>query len=125
MKTSIIRILLIIAVFNYSCKTASSPKLAKETGMASFYNNKHEGNKTASGEVYRKGKLTAAHKTLPFGTQVKVTNLANSRTVVVRVNDRGPFVRGRIIDLSRRAAQKLGMINDGVTKVRIEYTKTK
>ena len=125
MKTSIIYLVLIISSLCFSCKTTSSPKLTHETGMASFYSNKHEGKKTASGEVYKKAKLTAAHKTLPFGTDVKVTNLANKQTVIVRVNDRGPFVKGRIIDLSRKAAQKLGMIDEGVARVKIEYAKVK
>jgi rare lipoprotein A len=91
--------------------------------MASYYANKHVGKKTASGEAYRSNKLTAAHKTLPFGTSVKVTNLSNGKSVVVRINDRGPFIRGRIIDLSKAAARKIDMIKAGVTKVRIEYKK--
>jgi rare lipoprotein A len=114
-------ICLIILIF--SCKSVSTSKLSSQTGTASFYSNKFNGNKTASGEIYRKSKLTAAHKTLPFGTQVKVTNLSNKRSVTVRINDRGPFAKGRIIDLSRGAAKKLGMIKQGVTKVKIEYKK--
>ncbi|MDO1448035.1 septal ring lytic transglycosylase RlpA family protein [Rhodocytophaga aerolata] len=120
-------LLLVLGLF--SCKTASSPpskekaKLRTETGMASFYANKHNGKKTASGERYQSSKLTAAHKTLPFGTMVKVTNLSNGKTVEVRINDRGPFARGRIIDLSRSAAKQIDMINAGVTKVKLEYRK--
>jgi rare lipoprotein A len=114
-------ILLVLGLF--SCRTASTPagKLSTETGMASFYANKHNGKKTASGERYQGNKLTAAHKTIPFGTMVKVTNLSNGKTVQVRVNDRGPYAKGRVIDLSRSAAKKIGMINDGVTKVKLEY----
>ncbi len=91
-----------------------------QTGDASFYADKFEGRKTANGEIYRHHKMTAAHRTLPFGTQLKVTNLRNGKSIVVTVNDRGPFVKGRIIDLSKGAAGKLDYIRDGVTKVKIE-----
>ncbi|HNR72939.1 MAG TPA: septal ring lytic transglycosylase RlpA family protein [Cyclobacteriaceae bacterium] len=91
-----------------------------QTGKASFYADKFEGSPTASGEKYKHSKLTAAHKTLPFGTKVKVTNLANNETVEVVVNDRGPYVEGRIIDLSKSAAEKLGFINQGLAEVKIE-----
>lgn len=88
--------------------------------MASYYAHKFHGRKTASGEVYDMEALTAAHRTLPFGTQVRVTNLSNGRSVVLRINDRGPFKSGRIIDVSLRAARDLGFIDDGVTKVRVK-----
>lgn len=91
-----------------------------QTGKASFYADKFEGHATASGEKYKHSKLTAAHKTLPFGTLVKVTNLANNETVEVVVNDRGPYVEGRIIDLSKSAAEKLGFLNQGLAEVKIE-----
>jgi len=91
-----------------------------QTGKASFYGNSYEGNPTASGEKYHANKFTAAHKTLPFGTVLKVTNLANNESVEVTVNDRGPFVEGRVIDLSRAAAEKLKYINQGTADVRIE-----
>ncbi|GHM99643.1 hypothetical protein WSM22_11330 [Cytophagales bacterium WSM2-2] len=91
-----------------------------QTGKASFYANSFEGRPTASGEKYNAGKLTAAHKTLPFGTVVKVTNLANNESVTVTVNDRGPFVEGRVIDLSHAAAEKLKFINQGTADVKIE-----
>jgi len=91
-----------------------------QTGKASFYADKFEGLPTANGEKYKHNKLTAAHKTLPFGTIVRVTNLANNSTVDVVINDRGPYVDGRIIDLSRSAAEKLGFINLGVTDVKLE-----
>lgn len=81
------------------------------------------GKKTASGEIYRSSKLTAAHRTLPFGTEVKVTNLSNGRSVKVRINDRGPYKKGRIIDLSKAAARKLGLLQKGIATVKIEYRK--
>ena len=91
-----------------------------QEGIASFYADKFEGRTTANGEKYRHSKMTAAHKTLLFGTMVKVTNLENNKSVVVRINDRGPFVKGRIIDLSKSAAEKLGYVNQGLAKVRLE-----
>ena len=89
-------------------------------GKASYYARMHHGQRTASGERHDQNALVAAHRSLPFGTRVQVTNLANGRKVTVRINDRGPFRRGRIIDLSRAAAQQLGMIERGVVAVRIE-----
>lgn len=90
-----------------------------EVGKASWYGKDFHGNKTANGEVYNMYGVTAAHKTLPLGTQVRVTNLENDRSVVLRINDRGPFVQGRILDLSYGAAKKLGTVEAGVAKVRI------
>jgi rare lipoprotein A len=96
-------------------------KLYVKEGVASYYANKLHGNRTTSGERYHKNRLTAAHRTLPFGTLVKVTNLKNKRWVIVRINDRGPFNRKRIIDLSYRAAKHLGLVNGkGLARVRIE-----
>lgn len=89
-------------------------------GLASYYHNKFHGKKTASGEVYDKNKLTAAHRTLPFGTMIKVTRLDNKQSVIVRINDRGPFKKGRIVDLSRKAAKKIDLIKAGIAKVEIE-----
>lgn len=89
--------------------------------MASYYADKYIGRKTSNGEKFKQNKLTAAHKTLPFGTKVKVTNLSNGQSVKVRINDRGPFIQGRIIDLSKKAAKKIDMMNTGVTKVTIRY----
>ncbi len=91
-----------------------------QTGKASFYADKFEGIPTASGEKYRHKKLTAAHKTLPFGTRIKVTNLANNKSVEVIVNDRGPYVEGRVVDVSRAAAEDLGFVNQGLADVSIE-----
>jgi rare lipoprotein A len=91
-----------------------------QTGKASFYADKFEGTPTASGEKYKHSKLTAAHKTLPFGTKVKITNLANNESVEVIINDRGPYVEDRIVDLSKSAAEKLGFVNQGLAEVRLE-----
>lgn len=91
-----------------------------EIGMASYYGNEFQSRKTANGERFDQGKLTAAHKKLPFGTRVRVTNRDNGRSVVVRINDRGPFVRGRIIDLSSSAFKRIASLNAGVVPVRIE-----
>lgn len=102
-----------------SCKPAKV-----ERGEASYYHNKYKGRPTASGEKFRQYKRTAAHKTLPLGTKVKVTNLKNGKSVRVRINDRGPFIEGRIIDLTRKAARKIDMITDGIAPVKIQY-KTK
>ena len=91
-----------------------------ETGVASWYGKELRGNPTASGEPFRPSRRTAAHKTLPFGTVVKVTYLDTGKSVRVTINDRGPFVKGRIIDLSRRAAQKIGLKDAGVGKVEVK-----
>jgi rare lipoprotein A len=89
---------------------------ASQCGKASWYK---MGSKTASGERMNAGALAGAHRTLPFGTKVRVENLANGRSVVVRINDRGPFVRGRVIDVTQGAAKQLGMINSGVARVKV------
>ena len=91
-----------------------------QEGIASFYADKFNGRTTASGEIYFHNILSAAHPSLPFGTMVKVTNLSNYKTVEVKINDRGPFINGRIIDLSKKAAEKLQFVNLGIVKVRIE-----
>ncbi|HOX82687.1 MAG TPA: septal ring lytic transglycosylase RlpA family protein [Chryseolinea sp.] len=98
--------------------TAASAQV--QTGKASFYADKFDGKPTASGEKYRHTKLTGAHKTLPFGTKVRITNLSNNESVEVTINDRGPYVEDRIIDLSRAAAEKLGFVNQGLTEVKLE-----
>ncbi|MCB0644494.1 MAG: septal ring lytic transglycosylase RlpA family protein [Phaeodactylibacter sp.] len=94
--------------------------LAQEYGMASYYDDKFHGKLTASEEVYDKNKLTAAHNTLPYGTIIQVTRLDTKQTVRVRVNDRGPYIPGRIVDLSRAAAEKLNMLSDGTVRVKVE-----
>jgi rare lipoprotein A len=88
-----------------------------ERGRASWYGPRFHGRRTASGETFNMHDLTAAHKTLPFGTRVRVRNLANGREVAVRINDRGPHVRGRVIDLSRAAAQQIGLLTMGVATI--------
>ncbi len=91
-----------------------------ETGYASWYGDPYHGRRAANGEIYNKNQLTAAHLTMPFDTWVKVTNLENSRSVTVRITDRGPFVKGRIIDLSQEAARQIRMIGSGTAVVRLE-----
>ncbi|MEJ2004951.1 MAG: septal ring lytic transglycosylase RlpA family protein [Cyclobacteriaceae bacterium] len=99
----------------------STPVFAQSArGKASYYADKFEGRPTASGEKYRRNKFTAAHRKLPFGTIIRVTNLENQREVIVTVNDRGPFVKGRIIDLSRAAAESLDFIMQGTADVEVE-----
>lgn len=92
----------------------------EQEGLASWYGGKFQGRQTASGEIFDTNQFTAAHKTLPFGTIVKVTSLESGESTVVRINDRGPFIPGRIIDLSRAAAAVIGLAGSGVAKVRIE-----
>ena len=89
-------------------------------GLASWYGGKDQGDLTANGEIYDMYRYSAAHRRLPFGTMVKVTRLSNKRSVIVRINDRGPYVPGRIIDLSMAAAGELGMVNKGLARVKIE-----
>jgi len=97
------------------------PDVAKViTGEASWYGPGFYGNRTANGEIYRRGTLTAAHRTLPFGTKVRVTNLWNGRSAVIRINDRGPFVAHRVIDLGHGAASTLGLTSSGIAEVRLE-----
>lgn len=91
-----------------------------QTGKASYYSSRLHGRRTASGEPYDETDLTAAHPALPFGTLVQVTNTYNNRAVVVRINDRGPFIGHRIIDVSQRAAEQLGMVRAGSARVQIE-----
>ncbi len=91
-----------------------------EKGLASWYGGKFHGRKTANGEIFDKNHITAAHKSLPLGSWVKVTNLKNNRSINVRINDRGPFVYGRKIDLSYAAAKKIGMVQQGVARVSIK-----
>jgi len=94
--------------------------LGAEVGIASWYGHPYHGRKAANGEIYDMNRLTAAHRTLPFNTRVRVRNLENAKSVEVRINDRGPFVRGRIIDLSRAAARSIDMLQSGTARVRLE-----
>ncbi len=93
--------------------------VGQEEGVASYYSDRYHGRKTASGAIHDQSAMTAAHRTLPFGTRVRVRNLENGREVVVQITDRGPFVKGRVIDLSRRAAEQLKMVNSGIVPVRV------
>jgi len=106
----------VVSTVTAAIPQASAEAAASQCGGASWYS---LGSKTASGERMSSGVLAAAHRTLPFGTHVKVENLGNKRAVVVRINDRGPFVRGRVIDLTRAAAEELGFIGHGVTQVKL------
>lgn len=105
---------------HYSTDQASDKKHYIAQGGASYYAKKFIGRRTASGERYDPKVLTAAHRTLPFGTHVLVTNLSNRKQVIVKINDRGPFIKGRIIDLSTAAAAEIGMIRSGIAKVKVE-----
>ena len=100
-----------------AARTQSARPQRAADGLASFYSH---GTRTASGEKFNAGELTAAHRTLPFGTRVRVTNVATGQSVTVRVNDRGPFINGRVIDVSHAAAQSLGMVGQGVAKVKLD-----
>ncbi len=110
-------VILTVALLAASC--ASRGGAYRERGIASWYGGKFHGRITANGEVYNMHAMTAAHKTLPFDTVVEVRNLDNGRSTVVRINDRGPFVRGRIIDLSLSAAKEIGMVGPGTARVEI------
>lgn len=113
----------IIAVLLLSFLTAvgyAQEVECQQVGVASFYANKFVGRKTANGERFSQKKMTCAHRTLPFGTKLKVTNTANGKSVVVTVNDRGPYIKGRVLDLSLCAAQELDFVNAGKTEVMIE-----
>jgi rare lipoprotein A len=117
-------LVLVIAILASGCgkkvKIAKPPKIGStESGIASWYGHPYHGRRAANGEVYDMGKLTAAHRTYPFETWVRVTNLSNDKTVDVRIQDRGPFVRGRIIDLSHAAAREIDLIGPGITKVKL------
>jgi rare lipoprotein A len=109
-----------IVFFTAAMAAGSFSVQAQNIGHASYYGKELAGRKTASGERFNPAGLTAAHRSLPFGTRLRLTNVSNGRTVVVRVNDRGPFVRGRAIDVSMGAAQALGFVGRGTTRLRIE-----
>ncbi len=109
-----------IVVLVSLCRIVHAQEPFVQTGVASYYGKEFHGSRTASGEIYSMWQLTAAHQTLPFHTLVKVTNLKNDKSVTVRINDAGPFLKGRIIDLSRQAALALDMIEHGTAKVRLE-----
>lgn len=112
-----------IYVFYFLFSLSSIAFAQTQIGKGSFYADNFEGRQTASGEIYKHNLPTAAHRKLAFGTKVKVTNLQNYKTAIVTINDRGPFIRGRIIDLSRSVARSLDILDNGVTEVRIEVLK--
>ncbi len=114
-------LILLLSVFFLS--NIFALELYKEKAVVSYYADKFHGKKTANGEIFNMYDMTCAHKTLPFNTVLRVTNLANGKTVDVRVNDRGPFVAGREADLSKGAASKLGMIQSGTANVKIQIVK--
>lgn len=120
------RIVLPVACFCglWTAASAQSVQSASQSGIASWYGAPYHGQRSASGEIYDQEKLTAAHPTLPFGTRVRVRRLDRDVSVVVRINDRGPFVQSRIIDLSHAAAARLGMTGDGVASVTLELVDT-
>jgi len=130
-KRCLVCLLLVVTLAGVGCAGArrNRPAAAEdlrsytETGLASWYGKPYHGRATASGERYDMHGLTAAHRTLPFGTRVRVTNLENGRKVEVRITDRGPFVEGRIIDLSRAAARKLQMIQAGLARVELRVVR--
>lgn len=120
----------IVCTVSFWFMTCSYPGMKREPassrvlyGKASYYGDEFHGRKTSSGEVYDRNKLTAAHRTLPFGTVCRVTHLKNKKNVVVRINDRGPFIEGRIIDLSHKAASALDGVREGVMEVKVEILK--
>ena len=115
-----IYVLLAALLFLGACSSHRTSTDTTQSGQASWYGSQHHDEKTASGECFNQNKLTAAHRTLAFGTRVKVTNLHNNKNVTVRINDRGPYSKGRIIDLSRAAANKIDMLNSGVAPVRLQ-----
>jgi rare lipoprotein A len=123
------RVPLLVTVMLYGCSTDLSPDRSPKTqkqpvfeqkGKASWYGPGFHGKETASGETYNQNELTAAHRTLPLGTEVEVTNLKSGKSVKVEINDRGPYVGNRVIDLSRAAAKEIGMKEKGLATVKIE-----
>ena len=129
-KLSVIFTIVVLSMLTACSSTSSSVSESPKTiayarshdlvGQASWYGKRFHGKLTASGETYNMRAYTAAHKTLPFGTVVKVINTANNKSVEVKINDRGPFVKGRVIDLSQKAFEQIGSTNQGVVPVRIE-----
>ncbi len=108
----------IFAILIAGASLATAAELG--SGMASFYSNEFAGRRTANGEIFNPSAFTAAHRSAPFGSRIQVTNVANGKNVVVRINDRGPWTGGRVIDLSYAAAKKIGMINSGTARVKLK-----
>lgn len=120
MRQTLILLAGILALTTATSSNAKAQSTQETFGKCGYYADALHGRKTASGELYDKTLLTCAHKSLPFGTNIRVTRLDNKKSVVVRVNDRGPFIDGYVVDLSRKAAETIGLIRDGVTKVKLE-----
>ena len=112
--------LLLVAMVAFAAETLTGAVGQTESGLAAVYSGRLNGHRTASGARYNAKALTAAHQTLPFGTRVKITNLKNNKSVVVRVNDRGPKQAGRILDISKAAAKALGIHHNGMAEVKLE-----
>lgn len=123
MNTSRIAQILYAAALLALASCASSKNTFVQTGQGSYYADKFAGRPTASGVPYRPGQMTAAHNTLPFGTLIQVTNVRNGRSVKVTVNDRGPHVKGRIVDVSKKAARQLDIVEAGVVPVQLKVLK--
>jgi rare lipoprotein A len=122
------RSLVVVMVLSVGCSASSvrpekKARVFTQTGKASFYANMFQGRTTANGEIFDQNKMTAAHRTLAFGTKVRVTNLTNKKSVVVTINDRGPYIDGRIIDLSRKAAKQIDLIGKGIAPCKVEVLK--
>ncbi|WP_299706513.1 septal ring lytic transglycosylase RlpA family protein [uncultured Pontibacter sp.] len=124
---TLLTLLLVAIVLGSSSCTTSKPTAGQrgytEEGKASYYSNKLHGRKMANGQPYNRHRLTAAHRTLPFGTKVKVTNLQTNKTVKLKITDRGPFVKGRVIDLSEAAAKRLDYLDTGIVPVKVKVIK--
>lgn len=120
MKMFVLLLLLLLVAGCSHFRTGAGSAGPTEEGVASYYADLLQNRKTANGERYRHEALTAAHRTLPFGTRVRVINRENGKSVVVRINDRGPFVRGRVIDLSKSAFSAIGRLSDGLLDVRLQ-----
>ena len=114
------RLILVVTALACSLAFAQTKPATSQTGVCSYYSRQHDGHITAGGKKFNSNELTAAHRTYPMGTKLKLTNTANDKTVEVVVNDRGPFVKGREISVTRRAASELGFIKQGLATVRIE-----
>jgi rare lipoprotein A len=115
--------MILVYFLSFCCCLGGASSGYTQKGLATYYGQEFQGKKTASGETFDMWAVTCAHKTLAFNTRLKVTNLKNKKTVIVRVNDRGPWVKGRIIDLSFAAAKQIDMIKDGIVEVKIEVVR--
>ncbi len=123
-KTINLLFLVLLSIALYSCSVNKGKSSSSyQSTTVSYYANKFNGNKTASGEEYKHSKMTAAHKTLSFGTKVEIINIENSKKVLVTINDRGPLKAGRAFDLSQGAFKKIGNLNDGILKVKYKVLK--